>query len=186
MHHTVRLHCSGRRCQLVPHVSRALTARCSPCPPAACSCVEKSAVCEDCRERRRSLQNAGYQQCNCCDGLLCGDNSNYTGTVCAGPPSDPGIDGLMVIESEPYVYSIEITLIASDDTGAVGMGEFWASYAPILRSDLMPGGLDATAWSVLNALPIRWARSAFALCQSALTSRANAYHPLPFQPCRRH
>ncbi|KAI3428414.1 hypothetical protein D9Q98_007241 [Chlorella vulgaris] len=83
-------------------------------------CVEKSAVC-DCRERRRSLQKAGYQQCNCCDGLLCSDNSNYTSTFCAGPPSDPGIDGLMVIEGEPYVYSVEITLIASDDTGAVGM-----------------------------------------------------------------
>jgi hypothetical protein len=113
-------------------MSGLLTARCSPCPPAACSCLKKSATCEDCRDRRRSLQGAGYQQCGCCADLLCANNSTNTGSVCAGPPSEPGLGEITDTEVVPDAYTLTIPVIPSNDTGAVGIGEFWACCAPVL------------------------------------------------------
>jgi hypothetical protein len=127
MHRPVRLHCSCCRYQFAQPVSRLLTAHCWLRPPAPCSCVKKSGAC-GC-SRRRSLQGAGYEQCDCCADLLCADNSTFTGFVCTGPPSDPGFGEITVTETETNLYMIEILLTASNDTGAVGMGAFWASNA---------------------------------------------------------
>ncbi|KAL4858965.1 hypothetical protein ACK3TF_001331 [Chlorella vulgaris] len=84
-------------------------------------CLKKSATCEDCRDRRRSLQGAGYQQCDCCAGLLCAVNTTDTGSVCAGPPSEPGLGEITDTEVVPDVYTLIIPVFASNDSGAVGI-----------------------------------------------------------------
>jgi hypothetical protein len=99
-----------------------------PCPPAPCSCVKKSGAC-GC-SRRRSLQGSGYQQCDCCADMLCVDNSTNTGTICAGPPSDPGFGEITDRDMGSGFYAINITLIASNETGADGLGEAKAFNTP--------------------------------------------------------
>lgn len=115
-------------------VSRVLTAPCSPCPPAACSCVQKSGVCEQCIGRRRSLQGVPVMQCNCCTGMMCANNSTNTGSVCAGPPSDPDFGEVTATPTGGNLYTLDIALIASNDTGAVGVGEFmgFCSAKPVM------------------------------------------------------
>ncbi|KAL4858929.1 hypothetical protein ACK3TF_001300 [Chlorella vulgaris] len=85
-------------------------------------CVQKSGVCDQCIGRRRSLQGVPVMQCNCCTGMMCANNSTNTGSVCAGPPSDPDFGEITATPTGGNAYTLDIALIASNDTGAVGVG----------------------------------------------------------------